>query len=492
MQNGVASGTLNWIPGLYLSVLCFISLYSFHRLLMVWRFYQHKPTMPKPIGFYTSEQLPKITIQLPIFNEMYVVERLLEAVSKLNYPQDKLEIQVLDDSTDETQRICQEKVAVLRNQNFNIHYIYRCKREGFKAGALANGLKSASGELVMIFDADFVPPPATLLKMVNYFSDPHVAMVQARWGHVNRQYSGLTKIQALMLDGHFIVEQIARHRSGCFFNFNGTAGIWRISAIADAGGWRHTTVTEDLDLSYRAQLKGWLFVYLPEVVVPAELPIEMNAFKSHQYRWAKGSSQVAKNLLGTVLNAEIPFHVKLEAVLHLTNNFNYLLLLLLLLLSLPYQIYVNQHRWKWELLIYLPLFLITTFNLLCYYGVSQREQNQIKSPWKFGYQIFLMMSIGIGLAINQSLAVCDGLLNVGADFVRTPKHGVVNRKQSLSGKRYRSGKTWVVCLESLMLAYLAVTLAFAVQHAHYWSIPFLAMFCIGYLYVMGLSLYQNR
>jgi len=479
------------IPTIYLSLLSFISLYSFHRLLMVWRLYKYRPIPSKSVKPCLDDQIPKVTIQLPIFNEMYVAERLIDAVSKLNYPQDKLEIQVLDDSVDETRWLCIDKVAELHAQGHNIHYIHRDNRQGFKAGALAHGLQVASGELVMIFDADFIPQSDTLLKMVVHFSDPDIAMVQARWGHINRHYSGLTEIQALMLDGHFMIEQIARYHSGCFFNFNGTAGMWRVSAIDDAGGWQHTTLTEDLDLSYRAQLRDWRFVYLPEVVVPAELPMEMNSFKLQQYRWAKGSSQVAKNLLAPVLNSNLPIYVKFEALLHLTNNFNYLLLLFLLVLSLPYQIYIDQHKWTWELYVYLPIFLITSFNLLCYYGVSQREQGLLKNPWKFGAHLILLMSVGVGLAVNQSLAVCDGLLKTGADFVRTPKHGVVNRTERWSRQRYRTAKTWVIYLELAMLAYLLVTFVFALQHAHYLSLPFLAMFCLGYMYILGLSFWHG-
>ena len=328
--------------------------------------------------------------------------------------------------------------------------------------------------------------------MVHYFADPQVGMVQARRAHINRQYSLLTEIQALMLDGHFVIEQTARNRAGCFFNFNGTAGIWRASAIADAGGWQHTTVTEDLDLSYRVQLKGWQCLYLPHIVVPAELPVEMNSFKSQQFRWAKGASQVTKKLLGKVLRADIPLHVKFEAFLHLTNNFNYLLLMALLLLSLPYQVYVSQHQWEYGLIIYLPIFIVTTLNLFVFYGVSQRAQNSTISPFQFGYHIFFLLSVGIGMSLNQSLAVCDGLLRFGTDFVRTPKHGVVAAAESWKTKKYRGANTCLLALERLMLMYLAVTILFATYHAHYLSLPFLFMFFIVYSYVLRLSLFQSR
>ncbi|MEL6940073.1 MAG: glycosyltransferase [Cyanobacteria bacterium J06598_1] len=496
LSDRLPNGPIHWLlevtPIIYIGILSIISLYGFHKVLMIWRFYTCRSAEgPDKSGFLT-EELPCVTVQLPIFNELYVAERLLTAIAQLQYPKNKLDIQVLDDSTDETRSLCKEQVTRLQQAGFDIEYIARSHRKGFKAGALAYGLRQAKGELIMIFDADFIPKPSTLLQMVDHFVDPSVGMVQGRWTHINRGYSLLTEIQALMLDGHFVIEQTARHRAGCFFNFNGTAGIWRASAIADAGGWQHTTVTEDLDLSYRVQLKGWKCVYLPHVRVPAELPMEMNSFKSQQFRWAKGASQVARKLLGTVCRANIPLRVKFEAFLHLTNNFNYLLLIVLLLLSLPYQIYISEHQWQYGLLIYLPIFVVTTLNLLAFYWVSQREQRFKLSPWQFGYHIFFLLSVGIGMSLNQSLAVCEGLVRTGTEFVRTPKHGVVTRSESWITKKYRGDKTWVLCLELMMLMYLSVTIAFAVSHTHYLSLPFLLMFFVGYSYVLAMGLFQRR
>lgn len=478
-------------PFLYLGILLIISIYGFHKVLMIWRFYKCKQHATASQRFEPDE-LPYVTVQLPIFNERYVVERLLDAIAQIRYPPHKLEIQVLDDSTDETQQLCEAKARQLKQQGLNIDYIHRPHRKGFKAGALAYGLQRAKGELIMIFDADFVPHPNTLLSMVNNFADAQVGMVQARWTHLNRRYSLLTEIQALMLDGHFVIEQTARNRSGCFFNFNGTAGIWRAQAIADAGGWQHTTVTEDLDLSYRVQLKGWRCIYLPHVVVPAELPVEMNSFKSQQFRWAKGASQVAKKLLMRVFRAPLPVHTKFEAFLHLTNNFNYLLLIILLLLSLPYQIYVSQHQWQYGLLIYIPIFLVTTINLLGFYWVSQKEQTAAPPSWHFLTHILSLMSLGIGLSLNQSLAVCDGLIGADSDFVRTPKHGVIDATQTWKNKQYRGAKTWVLGLEFVMVVYLFITILFALQHTHYLSLPFLILFFTGYSYVLALGLFQRR
>jgi cellulose synthase/poly-beta-1,6-N-acetylglucosamine synthase-like glycosyltransferase len=278
----------------YLVVLLTLAMYGFHRSMLMYLYYRSRGEDPQPGARFDPTKLPVVTVQLPLFNEMYVAARLLDAIAQLEYPRDKLEIQVLDDSTDETQSICRAKVEELAREGLDIHYIHRVDRTGFKAGALENGLKSARGEFVMVFDADFLPAPDIIERTVHFFTNDKVGMVQVRWDHVNRDYSRLTELQAMMLDGHFVIEHTARHRSGRFFNFNGTAGIWRREAISDAGGWSHDTLTEDMDLSYRAQLRGWEFIYLKDVVSPAELPVEMNAFKSQQFRWAKGSIQVAK------------------------------------------------------------------------------------------------------------------------------------------------------------------------------------------------------
>ena len=487
------SELLEITPIVYLGVLLVISIYGFHKVLMIWRFYRYRSVGGRRCLYvFAPERLPVVTVQLPIFNELYVAERLLDAIAALDYPAEKLEVQVLDDSTDETALLCQQKVAALRRRGLDVCYLARSHRKGFKAGALDYGLQRAKGELIMIFDADFVPRPRTLLQMVDHFADPTVGMVQGRWSHLNRRYSMLTEIQALMLDGHFVIEQAARNWTGCFFNFNGTAGVWRASAIRDAGGWQHSTVTEDLDLSYRVQLRGWRCEYLPHIVVPAELPVEMNSFKSQQFRWAKGSSQVARKMLGRIFRAKVPWQVKCEAFFHLTNNFNYLLMMVLLLLSLPYQIYVAKHEWQYGLLVYFPIFVMTTLNLFCFYWVSQKEQSKPVSSLQLGYRILFLLSVGIGMSLNQSLAVCDGLCGGRSVFVRTPKHGVVSGRENWRTKKYRGAKTWVLCLEVLMLVYLSTTMMFALGNGHYLSLPFLLMFFLGYFYVLSLGLFQRR
>jgi cellulose synthase/poly-beta-1,6-N-acetylglucosamine synthase-like glycosyltransferase len=474
----------------YLVVLLTLALYGFHRSMLMYLYYRTRGQDPAPKQRFVDP--PVVTIQLPLFNEMYVADRLLDAIAQIDYPRDRLEIQVLDDSTDETQSICRAKVDTLRASGLDIQYIHRVDRTGFKAGALENGLRTARGEFVMVFDADFLPPAEIVERTIHFFTDEKVGMVQVRWEHVNRDYSRLTELQAMMLDGHFVIEHTARHRSGRFFNFNGTAGIWRRSAIDDAGGWSHDTLTEDMDLSYRAQLRGWEFIYLKDVVSPAELPVEMNAFKSQQFRWAKGSIQVAKKLLPAIWRSkEVPFGVKLEAFFHLTNNFAYPLLLLLSILLLPNLLVRTRHGWREVLLIDLPLFFGTTLSIASFYITSQRE---IQRNWKPTLRrLPLMMSLGIGLCINQTRAVIEALLGQDSgEFVRTPKHGVVRRFEGWTAKKYRAAKTLIPFVEVLFAIYFAAATVVAVNAGHYISLPFMLLFTLGFAYVGVLSLHQSR
>lgn len=473
----------------YLAILLGLAFYGFHRSMLVYLYFKTRQRDPEPDSRFTV--LPRVTIQLPMFNEMYVAERLLESMAQIDYPRDRFEVQVLDDSTDETCEIAANKVKQLRAEGLDIHYIHRVDRSGFKAGALENGLRTATGELVMVFDADFVPPPSILNDTVHHFTNDKVGMVQVRWDHVNRDYSRLTELQAMMLDGHFVIEHTARHRSGRFFNFNGTAGIWRRCAIDEAGGWSHDTLTEDMDLSYRAQLCGWQFVYLKDVISPAELPVEMNAFKSQQFRWAKGSVQVAKKLLPRIWRAPVPFSVKMEAFFHLTNNFAYPLLMVLSVLLLPNLLVRTRHGWREVLMIDLPLFMGTTLSIASFYITSQREVNR---HWRRTLkQLPLMMSLGIGLCINQTRAVLEALLGTeSGEFVRTPKHGVVRRFEGWTAKRYRAVKSLIPYIEVVFAAYFAFAIVVAANAGHYVSLPFLVLFCMGFGYVGMLSLYQSR
>jgi cellulose synthase/poly-beta-1,6-N-acetylglucosamine synthase-like glycosyltransferase len=466
-----------------------LAIYGFHRSTLVALYYRHKRNLPKPKGKF--EELPKVTVQLPMFNEMYVAERLLEATARIDYPRDRFEIQVLDDSTDETQQICRDKVEELRERGLDVSYLHRTDRHGFKAGALEAGLKQAKGEFVLVFDADFIPNSAILKETVHFFTDPEVGMVQVRWGHINRDYSPLTQVQSVMLDGHFLIEHTARHRSGRFFNFNGTAGIWRRQAIESAGGWQHDTLTEDLDLSYRAQLAGWRFVYLPEILSPAEVPVEMNSFKSQQFRWAKGSIQVARKLLPTVFRSDASWRVKMEAFFHLTNNFAYPLLFLLSLLLLPNLLLRTTHGWREVILLDLPLFLGTTFSVAMFYLITQREEGHT-GFWRGLGRIPLVLSLGIGLCVNQSKAVFEALRGKTTEFVRTPKTGVVTKLEKWTKRKYRASASLVPVIEILLGVYFLGTMAAAARGGHWISMPFIFLFLMGYWYVGITSLLHAR
>jgi cellulose synthase/poly-beta-1,6-N-acetylglucosamine synthase-like glycosyltransferase len=415
---------------------------------------------------------------------MYVVDRLVETVCEIDYPREKLEIQVLDDSTDETAEIADLAVRRYAARGFDIKYLHRTNRNGFKAGALEAGLTSARGEYIAIFDADFLPPADFLKKTVPYFNDSRVAVVQARWGHLNQSYSLLTKVQAILLDGHFVLEHGGRNRSGCFFNFNGTSGVWRREAITDAGGWQHDTLTEDLDLSYRAQLRGWRFVFLPDLVTPAEVPVEMNAFKSQQHRWAKGSIQTCRKLLPYILLADVPLKVKVEAFFHLTANFNYLLMVALSVLMFPAMVVRYEMGWTEMLLIDVPLFVAATLSVFNFYLISQREAYP---DWATRVRYLpVVVAIGIGLAINNSKAVLEALFGHQSDFARTPKYGIERRQDDWQNKRYHQSMPIQPFIEVAFGLYFTVAVFYAVANEIYGTLPFLVLFQFGYFY-MGLT-----
>ena len=405
----------------YAAILILLSFYGGHRYTLLYQYWRSRRQQPKPLRMFDAAELPGVTLQLPLFNEQYVVEGLLECVCRIDYPKDRLQIQVLDDSTDETRMIAAEAVALWRSRGFDIQLIHREDRHGFKAGALEAALCQARHELVAILDADFRPDPDFLKRAVHYFSDPKVAVVQGRWGHLNDSDNLLTRVQTVMLDGHFLVEHPARNRSGRFFNFNGTAGLWRLSAIRDSGGWHCETLTEDLDLSYRAQLRGWKFIYDPSIVCPAELPVEMNAFKSQQHRWAKGSVQVMKKILPSILRSSQPLAVKVEAFFHLTGNLAYLLMLGICGLTLP--MLVARGRVADGVLggfLDATLFFMATASVVVFYSTAQI----------LGYRAWrerlgavpMMLAVGIGLTVNQSKAVLEALIGHDSAFVRTPKY----------------------------------------------------------------------
>jgi cellulose synthase/poly-beta-1,6-N-acetylglucosamine synthase-like glycosyltransferase len=474
----------------YFIVLILLAGYGMHRYTLVYLYYKKKKNKTlEPAENFAD--LPRVTVQLPIFNEQYVVDRLLQAVCRLEYPPEKLDIQLLDDSTDETVEVARGLVDHYVAQGHPIRYIRRTNREGYKAGALHEGLKTATGEFVAIFDADFVPPPDFLLRTVHHFTDPKVGMVQTRWTHINRNYSFLTEVEAILLDGHFVLEHSGRARHNVFFNFNGTAGIWRRQAIEQAGGWQHDTLTEDTDLSYRAQLKGWKFIYRQDIECPAELPVEMTAFKTQQARWAKGLIQTGKKILPRVLKSDQPFRVKLEAVYHLTANMSYPLMVILSVLLLPAMVIRFYQGWFQMLYIDIPLFLASTFSISSFYLVSQRELFPKTWPRALLYLPFLM-ALGIGLTVTNTIAVVEALVGKKSAFARTPKYRVESKKDKLHASKYRKRLGWVPWIELLIGTYFAMTVVYAVQNENYLTVPFLLLFVVGYWYTGLMSLLQGR
>jgi cellulose synthase/poly-beta-1,6-N-acetylglucosamine synthase-like glycosyltransferase len=464
---------------LYFVVLLALSAYGLHRLHLVILCRRHAARIARAAELalpVSDDDLPLVTIQLPIFNESTVVARLLESVAKMDYPKQRLHIQVLDDSVDETRALAQAEVERLRARGYDAEYIHREDRVGYKAGALENGLKTAKGELVAIFDADFVPRPDFVRALVGHFGDASVGMVQTRWAHLNRDASVLTRIQALMLDGHHLVENRARFGAEFFFNFSGTGGMWRKSAIIDAGGWQHDTLTEDLDLSYRAQLRGWTFVYRPDVVSPAELPEDLAALRAQQYRWAKGTVQTARKLLGRLRDSRLDRAGRVEAFFHLTPHFAYPLTVVLNLLLVPVLLSVNVTDLRTALLFDVPLCMAPVSSLLAFYMLAETAQGRPR--WGALRLLPALIALGVGLAPHLSSAVADGLRRDAGEFVRTPKHG---------SNRWRYWASSGLPLFEmggavLMLAAVAISLT----SGHYFATPFAALFAIGYGWVAWL------
>jgi cellulose synthase/poly-beta-1,6-N-acetylglucosamine synthase-like glycosyltransferase len=473
----------------YFTILSILSIYGMHRYFLTYLYVKNKQKAPKPQKY--TGPLPRVTIQLPIYNERYVVERLLEAVTRIDYPRALLEIQLLDDSTDETRFVASRLASEYARAGHPVSYYHRDNREGFKAGALAEGLKHASGELIAVFDADFVPPPPVIRQMVEYFADPRIGVVQGRWTWVNRHYSNLSEVEAILLDGHFVIEHGGRNFSGRFFNFNGTAGMWRRAAIEDAGGWQHDTLTEDTDLSYRAQLKGWKFVYDPNIECPSELPVEMNSFKTQQARWAKGLIQVAKKLLPQIWRSRQPLRIKLEATFHLTANLAYPLMVVFSVILLPAMIVRFYQGWFQMLYLDLPMFLASTCSVSSFYMVAQRELYP-KDWWKRIRFMPFLMATGIGLSVTNSMAVIEALLGKRSEFVRTPKYRVELKEEGWEQKKYvRRGGGWQPYVELGLAAYFVFATAYSYRVENYLTVPFLLLFLVGYSYMGTMSLFQT-
>jgi len=476
------------IAAIYLVAVIWLTIYGSNGLWLTFRYWRtrhFRPTAP-PLS-----DPPTVTIQLPIFNELHVVERLLDAVVRLDYPRDRLQIQVLDDSTDETVTLLQTLVNRYRQQGVDIDLIHRDRREGYKAGALAQGLAAAKGEFIAVFDADFVPPRDWLKRTVAHLAaHPDAGFIQTRWGHINDTYSPLTMAQAIILDGHFAIEHTARHRSGYFMNFNGTAGLWRRACIEEAGGWQGDTLTEDLDLSYRAQLAGWRALYLPDVVAPAEIPPQMAAFKRQQFRWAKGSVQCLRRLALPIWRSRAPLHVRLQGLIHLSGYLAHPLMLVVLVLSLP------LIWWGWPARLPLAPLSLASLGPPLVFTASQyvlyRRGPQRMPWWRRALYVPLVLLLGAGLASNNTRAVMEALLDRSSEFRRTPKFRVEQRQDHWADKRYALSLSADVALEIFWALYAVATMAAAWARGLTWGLPFLSLYACGFILVSAVSLWQNR
>jgi cellulose synthase/poly-beta-1,6-N-acetylglucosamine synthase-like glycosyltransferase len=474
----------------YFTILAVLAVYGAYRVRQVIDFWRYRKFVPQPKGSFSEADLPVITVQLPLFNEMYVVQRLVKAVTEIEYPREKLQIQVLDDSTDETVKLAEETVENYKALGFDIEYVHRADRTGFKAGALENGMKTAKGELLAIFDADFVPKPDCLRKLVDFFTDPMVGCAQMRWSHINGNYNLLTRLQTIMLDGHFVVEQTTRNRTGGFFNFNGTAGIWRRTAIATSGGWQHDTLTEDTDLSFRAQLMGWKFVYLLDEEAPAEIPVEINAFKAQQRRWAKGVMQVGIKLYPRIWRSKLPMRVRLEMFFRLTGNISYPLMIVASFLQFPLLLVRYNSPFYHLMVLDLPLLFFSSVSVFLFYGTAVWYLDKKRTPRLL--HLPLVMALGIGLAFSNARAVLEALFGYKTEFVRTPKYQVEKtHDETWKRKKYKRKRGLLPLLELSFSFYFLLAIVYAARMHMWGTVPFLFLFFFGFGYMGVMSFVQS-
>jgi cellulose synthase/poly-beta-1,6-N-acetylglucosamine synthase-like glycosyltransferase len=469
-----------------LSILFFFGAHGFGMIYYYFKTYKLRTIDLKEEELVMTEY-PSVTIQIPLYNEMYVVNRLIDSIIRMEYPKDKLEIQVLDDSTDETTQIISLHIQSYLQDGFDIKHIHRTNRKGFKAGALKEGLEVAKGEFVAIFDADFIPRKKFLLRTLPYLiRDKKLGLVQTRWEHLNRNYSLMTKTQAIALDGHFVIEQAVRNRAGFFINFNGTGGIWRKECIMDAGNWEADTLTEDLDLSYRAQMKGWQFKYLINFTSPAELPSEINALKSQQFRWTKGAIETAKKIFPKVLRSDMPLKLKFQSFIHLYSNLAYPFILIAGILNLPVLLIKLGGEYD-NVFKFMSLFVFAFISSFMFYLYSQKD---IYDDWQeriIYFPVFLAGSMGF--SVNNTKAVLEGLF--GKKFVRTPKYKIINKKDSYIGKNYTNKKlSFTSYIEAILALYCFVGVVIAIINAQIAAIPFQLMFSLGFGLVAFLSIRQ--
>ena len=470
----------------YLICMLYIFLFSISQLYLTWVYIRQKRYPLTPV--IAADFDPLITVQLPIFNERYVVERLIDAVATLDYSKNKLEIQILDDSTDETSEIILKKIASLRPLGLNIKFIHREDRAGYKAGALGHGLKLASGEFIAIFDADFLPAPDFLKNTIKHFSDPEIGVVQTRWTHLNSEYSLLTKLQAFALDAHFSIEQCARNSVGSFINFNGTAGIWRKRCIESSGGWSYDTLTEDLDLSYRAQLKGWKFKYLQDITTSAELPVVMQAVKSQQFRWSKGAAETGRKLFSIVAQSDLSPDKKFLAFFHLFNSSVFVSVLLAALLSVPVLFFKDRHPDAGWLVNLSVIFFIGFLSIALFYWIATKQFNH--NPLRVFLNRFPgFLIVSMGLSLHNGIAVIEGLLGIKTPFVRTPKFDIRKQDDTWKGNVYfRPSINIVTILEGLLSIYFLFAIGVGIYLNDFVLIVFHAMLAVGFGTVFYFSL----
>lgn len=463
---------------LYITLFCLLQLYLL-------RAYRRQKREKKSLSSYTESDpdLPTVTVQLPIYNELFVVDRLLDNITKLQYPKDKLEIQVLDDSTDETLDHVRERVAHFKNQGFDIHYIHRENREGYKAGALKNGLRFSTGQYVAIFDADFLPEPEFLLKALPYFDKPEIAVVQTRWGHINEDYSLLTQLQAFQLNVHFTIEQAGRCAAGHFLQFNGTAGIWKRSAIDDAGGWQADTLTEDLDLSYRAQMKGWKINYIEDITCPAELPAEIYGLKSQQFRWMKGGAENSRKLLPTILKSNLPFVTKFHSTMHLMASGIFLVIFGVAITSVPVLYALDYYHLKATFLGFCLLGTLAVVSVFYEANIMTcwKEKN-VKYPFfRFLFLFPVFMGLSMGMSLHNSIAVLQGYRGKKSSFVRTPKFNLLNLKDKLHNNKYMIHKIdWTTWFEAIICLYFIFAIGLGIYLEYYSFILFHVLLMFGF------------
>jgi cellulose synthase/poly-beta-1,6-N-acetylglucosamine synthase-like glycosyltransferase len=481
----------NAFMSIYTLMLVVVSLFGLHRYVLVYLYFRHRKKVPTAGKF---EQLPRVTIQLPMYNERLVAKRIIERTCLLDYPRELLQIQVLDDSTDDTVQIASSAVEQARAQGFDIEYIHRTNRGGYKAGALTNGMQTATGEFIAIFDADFVPDKDFLNRSIHYFTDPKVCVVQTRWEHINRNDSLLTRSQALFLDGHFGIEHVARNRSERFMAFNGTAGTWRRTAIEDAGGWHHDTLTEDLDLSYRAQLKGWKFIFLPDLKSPAELPPEMNAFKAQQFRWTKGGAQTALKILPKVMMSKASLKVKLEAFFHLTCFTVHLYMLMLVLMLFPamcIQSVPLENGTAWRAIFDIGVFALATMSVTVFYMASQVE---VMGDWRTAIKFMpMLMALGVGMSVSNAKGVIEAFIGKKSEFVRTPKYGCGDITQETFVGPRKKRRNLLPYIEFAFGLYMTVCFIWSLTSINrLLSTPFMLIFAFGFYYVSIMSFLGER